>query len=232
VADQAMGESPQEQGALARLGVLAHHWVLGFEDLGYECAEMGQPLLSDLVPQLQEVDPAVVVAVGVDRPQPVGQGAQVVREVGVGGDRVRPQGVAAHFGQDQGAQDGEGGRLIHEGDVGVPVVGRTPGQRVEVEDQLFPIDHGQGRVALRQRPQAAGEVDLLGRAQVLPAHEGNSMGQHGGPQLLNLVIFRGAQVDARQLGADAPGEPASGNGRPASVQGHGSSRIGGEGILE
>ena len=82
-------------------------------------------------------------------------------------------------------------------------------------------------MALGQRAEAAGEVDLLARTEILAAYEDDPVGQRGGAQLLHLVVVRLAQVDAGQLGADAAGQAAGGDGGRSNIDGHGSSRFSG-----
>jgi hypothetical protein len=148
------------------------------------------------------------VPVGVHRPQVVGQLAQVLGEIGVRRHGAGPEGVTSHFRQDQGPEDGEHRGSVDEGDIGVPVVGRSAGQGVEIEDELLPVDHGQRGMALGQRAQPAGELDLLPGAQVLAADEHDAMGQEGGSHLGDLGVGDVAQVEPRELGADATGQPA------------------------
>jgi hypothetical protein len=103
----------------------------------------------------------------VDSPQAIGQQSEVRREITVRGDRVGPQCVPAHLGKNNGAQDREGGRVLHECDVGVPMVGGGAGIRVEVEHLWILLRNRQGGVTTCKRSEMRGEGDLFGRANVL-----------------------------------------------------------------
>ena len=183
-----MGEAPQEEGPFSGLGMDPDDGVLGLEDLGDEGGQVGQAHLAELGSERHHVGPTVVVAIGVHGPQPIGQLAQVVGQIGVAGHGVGPEGVTADFGQHHGPDDGEHGGSIDEGDVGVPVVGGTPGQRVQIENELLTVHHGERRVPLGQRSEAAAEVDLLAGAQVLAPDEDDAVGQQGGPHAGDLVV--------------------------------------------
>ena len=86
----------------------------------------------------------------------------------------------------------------------MPVVGRSAGQGVQIEDELLAVHDGQRGMALGKGSQSAGELDLLPGAEFLPADEHDAMRQEGGPHLGDLGVRGVAQVEPRELGADAP----------------------------
>ena len=144
--------------------------------------------------------------VGMHRYQTVGQLPQVIGKVSVAGHGIGPQRVAAHLGDDEGAQHGEDRRALNEGDVGVPVVGAGARNGVEVEDLAVLGELRQGGVTLSQRTEPRGKGDLFSRPDRLVPEKDHPVGQ----QLLADGRYPGViemcEVHSGDLRSDAPGQ--------------------------
>ena len=165
----------------------------------------------------------VVVVVGVDDAEPVGQVAQVSGQALVGGHRVRPDRVPAHRRDDDRVQQGEGGRPVDERHVGVPVVGADAPAGVDFLQVGLVGRRRQRRVAQRERAEALGERDLPGVVEALVAQEDHLVVEQRLAHLRDLVVAEGAAgVDAADLRTDVTGEPGHGNaGLAGDGVGHG-----------
>jgi hypothetical protein len=98
------------------------------------------------------------------------------------------------------------GGAVDDGDIGVPMVGRGTGDRVEVEDLGIFGEPGQRGVAQRQRAEARGEGDLLGRPDRLVPQEDHPVGQKRLPDPGHVVVVQVRQVHPGKLCTDATGQ--------------------------
>ncbi len=122
---------PEQQAAFARYRVHVDDGVLGFIDGGGE--HLG------LVVEAAAVHlcafGAVVVVVAVQRPEAVGEGLELGRQVAVGRRGVGPHRVAAVGRNDHAAQHRVFGKGVKESDIGVPGVRAAATLRgIEFED--------------------------------------------------------------------------------------------------
>ena len=79
-------------------------------------------------------------------------------------------------------------------------------------------------MALGERAESSGEVDLLTRRETLAAYEDDTVREEGGPQLGDLPVARGRELDTRELRTDPSGEPPHGDGGLARAECHGGVR--------
>ena len=141
-----------------------------------------------------------------DGDQRVAHGPDRIGQPVVGVLQAGPRGVAAVVGAVEHVEDRPEGRLLEEGDVGMPPAGPVDapvdGQHVRML--------GQGRddrMALGHRPELRGELGLLGGGEVLVAEEDHVMGVQGLPDLgHHRLAERFREVDAVDLGSDDRGQ--------------------------
>ena len=187
-----------EQPVAAVLRVGTHHRMEG-----------GEQLL--VVHPLPVVAPAGVdvgrePGIEMDGDQRVAHGPDRVGQPVVGVLQAGPRGVAAVVGALEHVEDRPEGRLLEEGDVGVPPAGPVDapvdGQHVRV------LGEGRDdRMAFGHRPELRGELGLLGGGEVLVAEEDHVMGVEGLPDLgHHRLAERLRQVDAVDLRSDDRGQ--------------------------
>ena len=146
------------------------------------------------------------MAVGMHRHQTVGQLPQVIGKVSVAGHGIGPQRVAAHLGDDEGAQHGEDRRALHEGDVSVPVVGAGARNGVQVEHLAVLGELRQGGVAQSQRTKSRGKGDLFSRPDRLVPEKDDPVGQQRLADGCHPGVVEACEVDSGDLRSDAPGQ--------------------------
>jgi hypothetical protein len=189
-----------EEDLLARLGMRAHHRVLGVRELRvqrealfdrHRRAEAGL----DAVARAQRRDPVL----------------HLLRQAFVGERHVGPGRVAAHGRALDAAQHAAERRLLAPGGVGVPAVLVAIDRRVRrLVDAHQPrvLRIAAGHRVIFELAEVAREGDVLGARDVLVAEEQDLVREQQRADLgdQRRVARRHAQIDIGELGADRAGE--------------------------
>eukprot|EP01022_Parablepharisma_sp_SALTPOND_P008982 TRINITY_DN1374_c0_g5_i1.p2 TRINITY_DN1374_c0_g5~~TRINITY_DN1374_c0_g5_i1.p2 ORF type:complete len:1491 (+),score=638.18 TRINITY_DN1374_c0_g5_i1:28616-33088(+) len=202
VTQQLLDEVAQHQRAFATLGMHPHHRMLGLvEGGGEDFAIAFQACLGGIEAR------GIVIVVGMQRPQLVGQLAQRRWQVlvglgGIGPDRVAAGGRDHHRAQDRGLWVGH-----IEGHVGMPGVGAPAVFGIQLQQVAGAVAHRHRGMRHQLAPELA-EGFLAGIVEVVLATEEQHLvtqqrGAHSGKGGRGQI---GRQTDVAHFRADAAGD--------------------------